>query len=196
MASRGKELKAAMNTLGCVVCALLALLLAQQLCVFLLFQGQFIHSAEDVVIFFNFCLRGQDGGMICSDRALRGLNAAVMNIQQARMVVALCLFTPLVLVPFAFLALLFGVVCEDGGVLGLSMVCQAAASSLTFLGLCVFTGVQWAWVTLEVLTAGFHLSVAVGVQLALSAGMTWRLWKTDRMYNTECEKQVDIDRIM
>ena len=84
----------------------------------------FINSNEVTISPFNFCSKGQHG-KILSCQAVQSTT------------VYLCLYVPVVLVPFALLSSLLS---DSAGssVLRLSTLCQAAASALSLLGLVWF----------------------------------------------------------
>ncbi|XP_046889588.1 uncharacterized protein LOC124476474 isoform X2 [Hypomesus transpacificus] len=119
------------------VCFFLLLLLAQMLYVLVLLHGLFINSTKALISPFNVCHRGQDG-LFCNDHNYDVGDASKLNTNIARVTVILGLYSPLALVPFALLAFLFAVCCEEGGLLWVSLVCQTASSLLTLLGLCVY----------------------------------------------------------
>uniref|UniRef100_A0A674CAW6 Uncharacterized protein n=1 Tax=Salmo trutta TaxID=8032 RepID=A0A674CAW6_SALTR len=127
------------------VALFLVFILTQQLYALIVLQGQLVSSTEAIISPFNFCLQGQDVGVICDDQHNNMAATAGVLVYILRVLVIMSLYTPLVLVPFALMAFLFAVCCDDRGVLWFSVSCQAASSLLMLVGLCVFVGLHFSY---------------------------------------------------
>lgn len=159
-----------------LVALLLLFILIQLLCALILSHGKFVSSNNAWISPFNICLRGQDGAMTCTMDyydSMATAGGAETNNHLLRMLIILSLYVPLVLVPFGLMAFLFAVLGKDGGVLRLSIACQALSSLLMLLGLCVFVGLHWPYVSLASMTAGYYNCVTVFAELILAARLTW-----------------------
>ena len=125
----------------------------------------FINSNEVTISPFNFCSKGQNG--------------KILSCQPVpSTTVYLCLYVPVVLVPFALLSLLLsGYGEEDSSVLRLSMWCQAAASALSLLGLVWFVGLHWAYASQSAMTVYYYFCVLVTAELAVTTYLSYVLWR-------------------
>ena len=87
-----------------------------------------------------------------------------------------CLYVPVVLVPFALLSSLLS---DSAGssVLRLSMWCQAAASALSLLGLVWFVGLNWAYASPSAMTVYYYCCVLVTAELAVTTYLSYVLWR-------------------
>lgn len=163
--------------LALLLLLILLLIFTQMVTSLVVFGGVFIHSSETLISPFHFCVVGQDGGLSCDqphnhNSDVGAAAAAETNINILRPVVVLCLYAPLVLVAFALLAFLFAVYAEDRGTLWFSVVCQVTASTLTLVGITVFGGLYWSYMSLADMTLWYYICVGVHVELAATALLT------------------------
>uniref|UniRef100_A0A8C7I5Q7 Uncharacterized protein n=1 Tax=Oncorhynchus kisutch TaxID=8019 RepID=A0A8C7I5Q7_ONCKI len=132
------------------VALFLVFILTQQLYALIVLQGQLVSSSEANISPFNFCLQGQDVGVTCDDQHNHMATTAGVLVDILRVLVIMSLYIPLVLVPFALMAFLFAVCCDDRGVLWFSVSCLAASSLLMLVGLCVFVGLHFNYVAFRI----------------------------------------------
>ncbi|CAL8235507.1 unnamed protein product [Boreogadus saida] len=141
--------------------ALLIILTEMSLALFV-FAAVFIDSNEVTISPFNFCSKGQNG--------------KILSCQPVpSTTVYLCLYVPVVLVPFALLSSLLSYGEEDSSVLRLSMWCQAAASALSLLGLVWFVGLHWAYASQSAMTVYYYCCVLVTAELAVTTYLSYVL---------------------
>ncbi|CAB1319931.1 unnamed protein product [Coregonus sp. 'balchen'] len=152
---------------------LLLFIFTQQLYALIVSHGQLVSSTEAIISPFNFCLQGPDVGVTCDDQHNNMAATAGVLVDILRVLVIMSLYIPLVLVPFALMAFLFAVCCDDRGLLWFSVSCQAASSLLMLVGLCVFVGLHLSYVSFAGMTAGYYVCVCVNAELATAAVLTW-----------------------
>jgi hypothetical protein len=141
------------------------------------FAAVFIDSNEVTISPFNFCSKGQHGKILsCQALISTTLIGAFETMIISRIAVMLCLYVPVVLVPFALLSSLLS---DSAGssVLRLSMWCQAAASALSLLGLVWFVGLHWAYASQSAMTVYYYCCVLVTAELAVTTYLSYVLWR-------------------
>ena len=149
----------------------LALLIiwTQMIFALFVFAAVFIDSNEVTISPFNFCSKGQHGKILsCQALISTTLIGAFETMIISRIAVMLCLYVPVVLVPFALLSSLLSYGEEDSSVLRFSTLCQATASALSLLGLVWFVGLHWAYASQSAMTVYYYCCVLVTVELAVT----------------------------
>lgn len=130
--------------------------------------GTFIKSTENVISPFRSCVTREDDGLSC-DLSVRGADG--MDILAVGVI--LCLYSPLVLVAFALLSMVFAVYTKDSATLLCSFACQALSSFLVLSGVALFLLLNKSYIKWEDMTLGFYICVGVHVQLVLVTAMTF-----------------------
>ena len=158
----------------------LALLIiwTQMIFALFVFAAVFIDSNEVTISPFNFCSKGQHGKILSCQTLI---STVVIRAFETTMIISkpaviLCLYVPVVLVPFALLSSLLS---DSAGssVLRLSMWCQAAASALSLLGLVWFVGLNWAYASPSAMTVYYYCCVLVTAELAVTTYLSDVLWR-------------------
>ncbi|CAL8358234.1 unnamed protein product [Lota lota] len=149
----------------------LLLIFTKMIASLIVFAAVFIDSHEVTISPFNFCSKVQDA-KILSCQALPWttvIGASETTMIISTIAVILCLYVPLVLVPFALLSSLLSAYGEgDIRVLQLSMGCQAASSALTLLGLVWFVGLHWAYASPSAMTLCYYSCVLATAELTIT----------------------------
>lgn len=93
-------------------------------------------------------------------------------------VVTIILYTPLVLVAFAWLSMLLAVYAKDRAAVGLSLALQAASSLLILIGLTAYLLLNHLYMRWEHMALWFYVHVGANVELVFLTTLTWVTRKT------------------
>lgn len=162
---------------SCVwILALLLLIFLQMFTSFLLSGGVFIDSHKPLILPFVLCLILQHGDVSLCHKWLTILTSPAdseIPINILTQVVTIILYTPLVLVAFAWLSMLLAVYAKDRAVVGLSLALQAASSLLILIGLTAFLLLDLLYMSWEHMALWFYVLVGVQVELVFLTTLTW-----------------------
>lgn len=95
---------------------------------------------------------------------------------QGNIIIQIPFLLPIVLVPFALLAMLFAFYGKDRSVFLFSLVCQATSSALILNCITVFLLRNWIYGSWEHMTFSFYIFVGVGIQLVIVTALTHMSW--------------------
>lgn len=141
-------------------------------------NGVFIHSDKVLIGPAFFYLNSQHDEPMC--RPWESCSPSGHSHQKTyftELVLLLCFYVPIVLVPFAMLGMLLAAYSKDRTTLQCSMACQAASSLLILGGIITFLISFHSYLSWKDMTHWFYLCVGVEAQLIITTTLTSVLQK-------------------
>lgn len=153
------------------ISVLLLFIFIQVVTSLVVFAGVFILSNNFLISPLHSCPTHEYSQLFCHKLNLFSEAESQIEII-TKTVIIISLYSPVVLVAFALLAMLFVVYTKDRAVLWLSMACQAASSILILTGITVFLLLNQSYVSWGGLTICFYVCVAVPFELIITTVLT------------------------